>query len=212
MSDRLIQALATMKEQEALSIVEELLEQGTDPLDILRDCKEAMTIVGDNFASGKYFLPELVMAGEMLLRISQLIKPRLEEAIVGEEVGRVLIGTVAGDLHDIGKDIVALMLEVNGFNVMNLGIDIPPSKFVESIREFRPQVVGLSGFLTLAFDSMKETVEAISAAGLRDQVKIMIGGGQIDAAVLRHTGADDYGMDAMDAVAMAKRWVGGGQS
>jgi len=212
MSDRLIQALATMKEQEALSVVEELIEQGTDPLDILRDCKQAMTIVGDNFASGKYFLPELVMAGEMLLRISQLIKPKLEEAVVGEEVGRVLIGTVAGDLHDIGKDIVALMLEVNGFNVMNLGIDIPPSKFVESIREFRPQVVGLSGFLTLAFDSMKETVEAISAAGLRDEVKIMIGGGQIDETVLRHTGADDYGMDAMDAVAMAKRWVGGGES
>jgi methanogenic corrinoid protein MtbC1 len=212
MSDRLIQALATMKEQEALSIVEELLEQGTDPLDILRACKEAMTIVGDNFASGKYFLPELVMAGEMLLRISQMIKPRLEEAVVGEELGRVLIGTVAGDLHDIGKDIVGLMLEVNGFKVMNLGIDIPPSKFVESIREFQPQVVGLSGFLTLAFDSMKETVEAISAAGLRDRVKIMIGGGQIDAEVLRHTGADDYGLDAMDAVAMAKQWVGGGQS
>ena len=170
-----------------------------------------MAIVGDNFASGKYFLPELVMAGEMLLRISQMIKPKLQEAAVGEELGRVLIGTVAGDLHDIGKDIVTLMLEVNGFKVINLGIDIPPSKFVESIREFQPQVVGLSGFLTLAFGSMKETVEAISAAGLRDQVKIMIGGGQIDAEVLRHTGADDYGMDAMDAVAMAKRWVGGGQ-
>lgn len=212
MSDRLIQALATLKEQEALSTAEELLEQGVDPLDILRACKEAMAIVGDNFAAGTYFLSELVMAGEMLLRISQMIKPKLQEAIVGEELGRVLIGTVAGDLHDIGKDIVALMLEVNGFKVLNLGINTPPSKFVESIQEFQPQVVGLSGFLSLAFDSMKTTVEAISAAGLRDQVKIMIGGGQIDAKVLRHTGADDYGMDAMDAVAMAKRWTGGGQS
>ncbi len=211
MSDELIEALSTMKEQEALSLAKELLEKGTDPLDILQDCKKAMTIVGDNFASGKYFLPELVMAGEMLLRISNIIKPKLQATLKSENLGSVVLGTVEGDLHDIGKDIVGLMLEVNGFKVTDLGINVPPVRFVDSVKENEPQVVALSGFLSLAFDSMKATVDALTEAGLRERVKIMIGGGQIDEKVLRHTGADDYGLDAMDAVNMAKRWVGGGQ-
>lgn len=210
MSQELIEALSTMKEKEALTLTEELLDKGADPSVILQDCKKAMAIVGDNFASGKYFLPELVMAGEMLLKISTIIKPRLEATVAAETLGRVVLGTVEGDLHDIGKDIVGLMLEVNGFKVTDLGIDVSPAKFVDSVKENEPQVVALSGFLTLAFDSMKATVDALAEAGLRERVKIMIGGGQIDEGVLRHTGADDYGLDAMDAVSMAKRWVGGG--
>lgn len=210
MSEELVEALSTMKEKEALAIAEDLLQRGTDPLHILQACKMAMAIVGDNFASGKYFLPELVMAGEMLLKVSAILKPKLQTSRQGEHVGCVVLGTVEGDLHDIGKDIVGLMLEVNGFEVTDLGIDVPPARFVESVKEHDPQVVALSGFLTLAFDSMKATVEALQQAGLRDRVKIMIGGGQIDEEVLRHTGADDYGLDAMDAVTMAKRWVGGG--
>lgn len=210
MSDTLIEALSTMKESEALAITDELLENGVDPLDILLDCKQAMAIVGENFSSGKYFLPELVMAGEMLLQISKKIKPRLQAEASGEVLGYVVLGTVEGDLHDIGKDIVGLMLEVNGFKVVDLGINVPAAKFVEAVKDYDPPVVALSGFLSLAFDSMKETVDALSEAGLRNKVKIMIGGGQIDDRVLRHTGADDYGFDAMDAVSMAKRWVGGG--
>jgi len=211
MSQELIEALSTMKEKEAFALAEELLDKGADPVAILQDCKKAMAIVGDNFASGKYFLPELVMAGEMLLQISSIIKPKLQTASTGEALGRVVLGTVEGDLHDIGKDIVGLMLEVNGFKVTDLGIDVPPAKFVDSVKEDEPQVVALSGFLTLAFDSMKATVDALAEAGLRERVKIMIGGGQIDGEVLRHTGADAYGLDAMDAVTMAQRWVGGGQ-
>jgi 5-methyltetrahydrofolate--homocysteine methyltransferase len=121
----------------------------------------------------------------------------------------VLIGTVAGDLHDIGKNIVAFMLEVGGFEVMDLGIDVPPKKFIEAVRSFQPQVVGLSGFLTLAFDAMKELIAAIEQEGLRDKVKIMIGGGQIDDQVRKHTGADAYGKDAMTAVKLALTWTGG---
>ncbi len=209
MSGKLIEALSTMQEQEALAVVDELLEQGVDPVDILGDCKQAMAIVGENFSTGKYFLPELVMAGEMLLQISRKIKPKLEAEAVGDVRGCVVLGTVAGDLHDIGKDIVGLMLEVNGFKVVDLGIDVPAVKFVEAVKSFDPEVVALSGFLTLAFDSMKKTVDALDEAGLRGKVKIMIGGGQIDEGVLRHTGADDFGSDAMDAVSMAKRWVEG---
>jgi 5-methyltetrahydrofolate--homocysteine methyltransferase len=138
-----------------------------------------------------------------------MVKPKLTKAAEVKHLGRFVIGTVAGDIHDIGKDIVAFMLDVNGFDVYDLGVDVPAKEFVEKIKEVKPEIVGLSGFLTLAFDSIKETVEAIKAAGLRDKVKIMIGGGQIDEAVRNYTGADAYRPDAMAAVSLAKEWVGG---
>ncbi|MCA1906466.1 MAG: cobalamin-dependent protein [Desulfarculus sp.] len=208
---QLIEAMSTIKEKEALAIAQDMVTQGADPFSILDACKQAMAIVGDNFAKGVYFLPELVMAGQILMQISDLIKPLLKEASTSKEsLGRVVVGTVEGDIHDIGKDIVVLMLEVNGFEVRDLGIDVPAAKFVEAVREFEPQVVALSGFLTVAFDNMKKTVEALKEAGLRDKVKIQIGGGQIDEEIRRYTGADDYGLDAMEAVSYAKKVVSGG--
>jgi 5-methyltetrahydrofolate--homocysteine methyltransferase len=125
-----------------------------------------------------------------------------------KKLGRVVIGTVQGDIHNIGKNIVIFMLDVNGFEVRDLGVDVAPQKFVEAIRDFQPQVVGLSGFLTLAFDAMKETVEAIQTAGLRDEVKIVIGGGQVSEEISQYVGADAYGKDAMSGVSLAKKWVG----
>ena len=120
-----------------------------------------------------------------------------------------IIRIVAGDIHDIGKDLVVFMLDVNGYEVFDLGIDVPVQKFVDTVKETGSKVVGLSGFLTLAFQSMKDTIEAIKEAGLRDQVKIMIGGGQIDDQVKTFSGADAYGKDAMAAVTLAKGWIGG---
>ncbi|MBW1908690.1 MAG: cobalamin-dependent protein [Deltaproteobacteria bacterium] len=203
MSEKLVDTLVNMKEQEALEIAKELIESGEDPLEILGSCSKAMEVVGE------YFLPQLVMAGEMLRQISEMLKPKLKGAVQSERLGKVVIGTVKGDLHDIGKDIVVFMLDVNGFDVMDLGIDVPPDKFVDAIKEFQPEVVGLSGFLTLAFDSMKETVDAIRDANLRDKVKIMIGGGQIDDEIRRYTEADAYGLNAMDAVTLSRGWIGG---
>jgi 5-methyltetrahydrofolate--homocysteine methyltransferase len=168
-----------------------------------------MDIVGKRFEQQEYFLPELVLAGEMLENIGALAKPLIQEKSGGEakKLGRVLIGTVHGDLHDIGKNIVTFMLDINGFEVKDIGIDVPVAKFVEEIREFKPSVVGLSGFLTLAFDSMKETVQAIEAAGLRKEMKIMIGGGQVDEAVRTYTGADAYGSNAVAAVTLCRQWM-----
>jgi 5-methyltetrahydrofolate--homocysteine methyltransferase len=148
------------------------------------------------------------MAGEMLTQITQIIKPELAKMPEVKRHGKVLIGTVKGDIHDIGKNIVSFMLDVNGFDVRDLGVDVAPQKFVEAIRDFHPQVIGLSGFLTLAFDAMKETIEAIKAAGLRDGVKIMIGGGQISEQIRGYAGADAYGRDAMAGVSLAKKWLG----
>ena len=210
MSNELVDAMVGMKEQEAISIAKDLIDKGTDPLEIFGACREAMDAVGKRFEKGEFFLPELMMAGEMLRQISELIKPLMkEEAKSGGDAGKVIIATVAGDIHDIGKDIVVLMLDVNGFDVLDLGIDVPADKIVDAIKDFQPSVVGLSGFLTLAFDSMKETVDKIKEAGLRDNIKIMIGGGQIDEEIVKHSGADAFGKDAMEAVKLAQGWIAG---
>ena len=206
----LVEAIAEMREEEAVTLARAMLDRGVDPLRVLELCREAMDIVGKRFEKGEYFLPELVLAGEMLENIGAVAKPLIHQGSESatKKLGRVLVGTVHGDLHDIGKNIVTFMLDINGFEVKDIGIDVPVAKFVEEIREFRPEVVGLSGFLTLAFDSMKETVAAIDAAGLRDDLKIMIGGGQVDEAVRTYTGADAYGSNAVAAVSLCRQWVG----
>jgi 5-methyltetrahydrofolate--homocysteine methyltransferase len=209
MSKALIEAITEMREDDALRLTDELLASGTDPVTILDDCRQAMTIVGKRFEAGDCFVPELILAGEMLGQISAKVKPHLQAQAKGQaKIGRVVIGTVEGDIHDIGKDIVTFMLDVNGFEVKDLGVDVPAAKFVETVREFKPQVVGLSGFLTLAYDPMKNTVQALKDAGLRNTVKVMIGGGQMDEQIRQYTGADAYGKDAMAAVTLAKSWIG----
>ena len=165
-------------------------------------------MVGQRFEEGSYFLPELMLAGEMMNQISEIIKPRLAGMPDRERHGKVLIGTVEGDIHDIGKNIISFMLDVNGFEILDLGVDVPPQKFVDAIQSFQPQVVALSGFLTLSYDAMKNTVAAIESAGFRDKVKIMIGGGQINEEVREYAGADAFGKDAMAGVSFAKKWVG----
>ncbi|WP_096704586.1 cobalamin-dependent protein [Magnetospirillum sp. 15-1] len=205
----LVNAIADMDEDAALRLSREALDQGFDPQRILDLCRAAMDIVGARFEKNEYFLPELMMAGEMLEQIGAMVKPLLMDDSDGEAAGPVvLIGTVAGDLHDIGKNIVTFMLEVNGFKVVDLGIDVPIQTFVDTVRDLKPAVIGLSGFLTLAFDAMKDTVAAIEQAGLRDGLKIMIGGGQVDETVRSYTGADAFGLNAMAAVSLCQGWIG----
>jgi methanogenic corrinoid protein MtbC1 len=207
MAKDLVKTLADLKEKEAIKIVEDRLKAGEDPLKILDDARKAVEIVGKRFSDCEYFIPDLVYAGEILKNITDMVKPKITKAAATKRVGKVIVGTVAGDIHDIGKDIVVFMLDVNGFEVTDLGIDVPVQKFVDAIKNTGSKVVGLSGFLTLAFQSMKDTVDAIKKAGLRDKVKIMIGGGQIDEQVKSFTGADAYGKDAMEAVKLAKGWI-----
>jgi len=212
MAGKLVKLLADLKEPEALAFVEKALGEGADPVDLLGDAKEGMNIVGQRFSKEEYFIPDLVFSGEIFKGIVQRLEPKLKEAKgkEAERLGKVVIGTVAGDIHDIGKDIVVFMLDVSGFEVFDLGIDVPAQKFVDAIKETNSTVVGLSGFLTLAYDSMKQTVETMNAAGLRDKVKIMIGGGQITEEIRKYTGADAYGKDAVAGVSLAKQWIGAG--
>ena len=208
MTEDLVNTLADLKEQDAIKIVKDRLSAGEDPLKILGDARKGMEIVGSRFASSEYFIPDLVYSGEILKSVTELVKTKLTTTEEGKKLGKIVFGTVAGDIHDIGKDIVVFMLDVNGFEVHDLGVDVPVQKFVDKIKETGAPIVGLSGFLTLAFDSMKETVEAIKSAGLRDKVKIMIGGGQMSDEIKNYSGADAYGNDAMAGVTLAKKWAG----
>jgi len=210
MAKELIDAVVDMREEDAVKIAEKLLNEGADPIGLLDDCRTALGIIGDRFASGECFVPELILAGEMLRQIGAMVKPKIATSgsAPQKKLGRIVFGTVEGDIHDIAKDIVVFMLDINGFDVMDLGVDVPAAKFVEAVKSFKPQVVGLSGFLTLAYDPMKNTVQALKDAGLRDSVKIMIGGGQMDDQVCAYAKADAYGKDAMAAVNLSKGWVG----
>jgi 5-methyltetrahydrofolate--homocysteine methyltransferase len=184
------------KAKETVERVSLLLEQGRDPEAIMRDgLIPAMDEVGDLFQQGEYFVPEMLVAARAMQQGLAVLKPRLVASGV-KAVGKVLVGTVKGDLHDIGKNLVTMALEGAGFEVIDLGSDVTPDKFVAAIKEHKPQVVGLSALLTTTMLSMKDTIEAIKKAGLRDQVKIMIGGAPIRQEFADEIGADFYGPDS----------------
>lgn len=205
MSQALINAITEMQEEEAVALAQQLLDEGVSPSAVLDACKQAMDVIGQRFEKGECFIPELILAGEMLSQIAKLVKPRIQQGTAEKKVGKVVFGTVAGDIHDIAKDIVVFMLDINGFEVTDLGVDVPVAKFVEAVKATGAKIVGLSGFLTLAYDPMKETTAAVKA--LDPEVKVMVGGGQIDEQIREYTGADAYGKDAMAAVAIAKGWA-----
>jgi len=207
MFDDLFDAITGLSRDEALRITDELLQSDVDPKAILDVGQEAMQVIGDRFESGEYFLPELMVSGDILAGIADKVKPFLESGDDREKIGKIIFGTVAGDIHDIAKDIVVFMLEINGFEVFDLGVDVPAEKFVDAVQEHQARIVGLSGFLTLAIEPMRHTISAFKQAGLAD-VKIMIGGGPIDELVCKDTGADAWGPNAMDAVSIARQWVG----
>ena len=202
----LVSSLVDMKRDRVLELTESLIEHNTDPMEILDASKRAMGEVGRLFEEQTYFIPELILAGRMLKNIAERVTPLLTADVKSEKKGRVLIGTVAGDIHDIGKDIVTTMLDVNGYEVLDLGVDVPVERFVEAVQTFKPRVVGLSGFLTLVYDAMKETIQAIKDESPGD-IQFMIGGGQIDEQVMAYTGADGYGRDAMEAVKFCGKWI-----
>jgi methanogenic corrinoid protein MtbC1 len=208
MAENYVNLLADLKEDEVIAATKKRLDSGEDPMKILEDSRKGMEVVGKRFAGGEYFLPELVFSGELLKEITELVKPHLAgRDTKAKKLGKVVIGTVAGDIHDIGLNIVDFMLDVNGFEVTNLGVDVPKEKFVQALKDTKAPVLGLSGFLTPAFDAMKETVEAVEKAGLRNKTKVMIGGGQMDDEVRKYAKADAFGKDAMAAVALAKQWI-----
>ncbi len=208
MSQELTDAIVGIREDEAMALVRSMLEGGTDPTEVLAQARDAMTELGRRFECEEAFIPELIMGGEIMKNIAAELKPHLKGGGETATRGTVVIGTVHGDIHDIGKDIVVMMLDINGYDVHDLGVDVPADAFIAEIRRSDAQIVGLSGLLTLAFDSMKTIVDAIVAAGLRDQVKIMVGGAPADAQVQDYTGADGWGNDVGQALRLCAEWTG----
>jgi len=205
-----IKKIVDLDESAVIEMVKNKVENNEDPLKILDEVKEAMKQIGEKFQNKEYFLPDLILSGEILRQILEILEPKLKEVQASEKKkGKVLLGTVAGDIHDIGKDVVKFMLDANGFEVLDLGVDVPANEFVEKVKEVKPQILALSGFLTLSFDSMKETIEKLKDAGLKESLKIMIGGGTVDNRIVEYVGADAYGESAVDAVNLANKWVGG---
>jgi trimethylamine corrinoid protein len=206
MSQDLIDAITGLREDDALGIVQRRLEAGAGPMILLGETRQAMEIIGKRFEDGDCFMPELILAGEIMYQISLALKPRLPTKAGQSKIGKVVIGTVDGDLHDTPKSIVAYTLDASGFEVIDLGASVPPARFVQAVRETGAKVVALSGFLSQSHDPMKATVAALKAAGL--DVKVMIGGGSVDEQVRAYTGADACGKDAFEAVHIAKGWFG----
>jgi methanogenic corrinoid protein MtbC1 len=208
-TDELTNAVVELREDDALATVDRLLAEGVDPVGILADCKRAMDIIGERFAAGEAFIPELIMAGEIMQSIAGKLKPHLASTPSADKLGIIVLGTVEGDIHDIGKDIVATMLDIAGFDVVDLGVDVPVAKFIDTAREKKAQIIAMSCLLTSAIDAMKRTVAAAGEAGLRSDVRLMIGGAPITEQVVAYTGADGWGKDAVAAVELAKQWLGG---
>lgn len=209
MADKLIDNIVNMKEKEALQEVQDMISNNVSVMEILKKCRTAMESVGERYEKGEYFLPELMMAAEIMNQVTEITKPLIQNEKKEEDnLGVILMGTVEGDVHNIGKRIVNFNLEANGFKVIDIGEDISPKEYIEGIKKYNPGLVGLSCLLTVAFDSMQNTISQIEEAGLRDRVKIMIGGAPIDDKVCEYTKADGWGEDAVKAVKVAKQLLG----
>lgn len=200
------QKIADLEEEETLKLVRQELECGTDPVEILKACQRGMELVGERYSKGIYFISELMMAGEIFREVSAMLSPKLGSKSFSKR-GKVVFGTVKGDIHDIGKDLVVGILRSVGYEVTDLGVDVPSERFVEALRETGATVLGLSGLLTVAFESMKETVKALEKDGLRSKVKVMIGGGPVNEEVRKYAGADGWGNSPQVAVNLCKEWI-----
>jgi 5-methyltetrahydrofolate--homocysteine methyltransferase len=206
--EKLHQAILEGDDGAAVEITQEAIAESVDPQELIdRSMIPAMAEVGDRFEAEEYFVPELLLAARAMKAALELIRPLLVDGGI-EPVGRVVVGTVQGDLHDIGKNLVSAMLEGAGFEVIDLGTDVTPEQFASTAKEKNADLVGLSALLTVTMPSMKSTIEALESAGLRDRVKVMIGGAPLTSQYAEEIHADAYADNASAAVRVARRLVG----
>ncbi len=206
----LVKAVTDLDEDSAYKLVEQLINDGIEPKDIIGILREGVEVVGEKFNKKEYFLTELVMAGEIFTQAANILEPHMKNANIDESsVESIVVGTVQGDVHDIGKNIFITLLKSAGYNAVDLGVDIPPEKFVEKVKETGAKIVAYSGLLTVALESMNATTEALKAAGLRENVKIIIGGLPVDELWMKEAGADAFTDNAFEGVNIVKKWLGG---
>ena len=203
----LIAHVADLNENEALALVEERVAQGQDPLAIIEDCQEGLRQVGERYERQEYYLSGLIMAGEIFREVMEIVQPIIVEQFTGKETGTILIGTVRGDIHDIGKNNLSMLLTCYGFSVHDLGVDVPPYEFLLQAIQVRPDIIGLSGLLTSSYDAMKETIDLIRMTGDPEinSIPIVIGGNQLNDQVSKYVGADYWLNDAMSGVRLCQQ-------
>ena len=209
MSEELTMAVVELDEEKVMNAVRSGLEGGKDPVQILEACCRGMTIAGERFQTGEYFLAELMLSADTFKRAMAILEPHLAKACPLKPLGKIVLATPKGDIHDLGKNIVATLLRAHGFEVYDLGVDVDPALIVDKVKETKPQFVGFSALITSAFDSMKEAADMLVRDGLRDQFKVMVGGGVTTPAVKDYIGADFQTRDAMEGVAYCTKVIGG---
>ena len=205
LKDDLIQAMEDLEEDKALEIVNKLIDEGKSATEIFSYVRDGMTKVGEKFASKEYFLADLIYSAEIFEEINKILMPLIKGGEAGKPLGKVVIGTVKNDIHDIGKNIVIGLLRAEGIDVVDLGVDQPIQSFVDAVKKENPQAVGLSGLLTLAIDSMKKTVKAIKE--INPKIPVLVGGGPVDKKVCEYVEADDWAEDAVGAVKLFKKYL-----
>jgi 5-methyltetrahydrofolate--homocysteine methyltransferase len=209
MGEDLFNSLVELRENDALEIVKEKLNAGVDAYSIVNTCRDAMIKIGELFAKKEYYLSELVMSGEILKEIMEILDPHIINSSKNDEkIGKIVIGTVKGDIHDLGKDIVIGILKSSGFDVYDLGVDVATEKFVEKVKEVKPDILGMSCVISIGWESLKETIDTLKEEGIRDKLKIIIGGGGVDEEIAKYAGADKAVKDVIEGVNQCKRWVG----
>jgi len=209
MSEEIAMAVVELEEQKVMNAVRRKLERKEDPIQILEACRRGMNIVGERFQTGEYSLAELMLSADIFKRAIAILEPNLAKARPLEPLGKIVLATPKGDIHDLGKNIVATLLRAHGFEVYDLGVDVHPALIVDKVKETKPQFVGFSALITSAFDSMKEVADMLVTDGLRNRFKLMVGGGVTTPAVKDYIGADFQTCDAMDGVAYCTKVIGG---
>jgi methanogenic corrinoid protein MtbC1 len=199
--------MADLDEERLLEVVKQRIKDKVNPMAILDKCREGIRIVGERFGKGEYFISDLIMSAEILKGVLTLLEPLMVSGSQGESAGKVVFGTVQGDIHNIGKDIVVSLLRADGYEVFDLGVDVPAEVFVNKVKGTGANIVGLSGLITVAYDGMKATIDALSKAGLRDRVKVMVGGSLMNDSVCAYVGADGWGNNAASAMTLARKFA-----
>jgi methylmalonyl-CoA mutase cobalamin-binding domain/chain len=208
MNKELVNAMADLDRTKVLEIVKEEIKKKTDPLKIIESLSEGVKIVGDYFEKKEYFLAELITGGDIYENAFQELKPFLEKSNTTVQTkGKIVIGTVYGDIHDIGKNIVKTMLNATGFSVEDLGVDVPPEKFIEAAKRPEIKILGLSALLTIAIDSVSEIIRRLERENLRDKIKIIVGGSAFTEVIAEKLNVDAYGRDPQEAVNICKKFL-----
>jgi len=200
MLSSLAEGIAELEREKVLDEVKMRVTGGEDPIRMVEECRQGMTIVGDRYQKGEYFLAELLLSAEIFRQAMEILEPYLAKTRPPKPRGKVVLATLKGDIHDLGKNLLAILLKTRGFEVHDLGVDVDPVRVVEKVKEVRPEFVGFSALISITFDSMKRAVEMLEEEGLRNKLKIMVGGGITTPLVKEYIGADFQTLDAMEGV------------